>query len=241
MRVDSGCCRRKDIDCLLSRDYRVLTKDYSTARARKLAASVTQWFDDPTQSVRQFGLVTTAHDYCRSVVRIAVRCRKTNGQWAMGVLVTNLSPDEVMGLMETPLDLATDFSMLWLTYVRCYDQRGGGVETSFKQDSQALGNKKRNKKRFHAQQMLNQLGALAHNVLVWAKGWLSVETPAPKKLGFVRLMRDVFTTTGQLCFNPQGQLIEIWLNDADTPVKPWVQGLAQLLQLEHVAVNLGKT
>ena len=241
VRVDSGGGSRKDIDWLLSRHYRVLTKDYSTTRARKLAASVTQWFDDPAQSGRQFGLVTTAHDYCQPVVRIAVRCRKHNGHWAIGVLVTNLSPDEVSSLMDTTLDLSAAFSALWLTYVRCYDQRGGGVETSFKQDSQALGNKKRNKKRFHAQQMLTQLNALAHNVLVWAKRWLTLETPALKKLGFVRLMRDVFTTTGQLCFNAQGQLIEIHLNAADTLVRPWIQGLSQLLKSEHVAVYLGKT
>ena len=62
VRVDSGGGSRKDIDWLLLRDYRVLTKDYSTTRARKLAASVTQWFDDPNQSGRQFGLVTTPHD-----------------------------------------------------------------------------------------------------------------------------------------------------------------------------------
>jgi len=96
MRVDSGGGSHKDIDWLLARNYRVLTKDYSTTRARKLATSVTQWFDDPTQSGRQFGLVRTAHDYCRPVVRIAVRCRKNNQQWAIGVLVTNLSPDDVM-------------------------------------------------------------------------------------------------------------------------------------------------
>jgi hypothetical protein len=35
------------------------------------------------------------------------------------------------------------------------------VETSFKQDNQGLGMKKRNKKRFEAQQMLTQLHALA--------------------------------------------------------------------------------
>ena len=241
VRVDSGGGSRKDIDWLLSRGYRVLTKDYSTTRARKLAASVTQWFDDPTQPGRQFGLVRTPHDYAQPVVRIAVRCRKNNQQWAIGVLVTNLSPDEVASLMDITLELSPDLSALWLAYVRCYDQRGGGVETSFKQDSQALGNKKRNKKRFCAQQMLTQLNALAHNVLVWAKRWLTIETPALKPVGFVRLMRDVFTTTGQLCFNAQGRLIEIRLNAADTLVRPWVHGLAQLLTLEHVAVNLGKT
>lgn len=141
----------------------------------------------------------------------------------------------------TTLDLSVAFSELWLTYLRCYDQRGGGVETSFKQDSQALGNKKRNKKRFPAQRMLTALTALAHNVLVWAKGWLTTETPVLKQVGFVRLIRDVFTTTGQLCFDARGQLIEIRLNAADTLVRPWVHGLTQLLKSEHVAVNLGKT
>jgi hypothetical protein len=36
-------------------------------------------------------------------------------------------------------------------------------------------------------------------------------------------------------------LIEIRLNDADSLVKPWIHGLSQLLEPEHVAVNLGKT
>jgi hypothetical protein len=146
-----------------------------------------------------------------------------------------------MALGELEGDFLADFTQLWLAYVYCYDQRGGGVETSFKQDNQALGIRKRNKKRFEAQQMLTQLNALAHNVLVWAKGWLTHAQPKLKPIGFVRLMRDVFTTTGQLFFNPAGQLIEIRLNTADTLVRPWIHGLLLLLESEHIAVNLGKT
>jgi hypothetical protein len=128
-----------------------------------------------------------------------------------------------------------------LAYVYCYDQRGGGVETWFKPDNQALGIRKRNKKCFEAQQMLTQLNALAHNVLVWAKGWLIQDSPELKPIGFVRLMRDVFTTTGQLFFDAAGRLVEIRLNDADTLVRPWIHGLSKLLKSEHVVVNLGKT
>ncbi|MFG6107746.1 hypothetical protein U2F10_36330 [Leptothoe sp. EHU-05/26/07-4] len=123
----------------------------------------------------------------------------------------------------------------------CYDQRGGAVETSFKQDNQALKIKKRNKKRFEAQQMLTQLEVLAHNVLVWAHQWLTAAKPTLKHIGFVRLIRDVFTTTGKLVFNEQGDLIEILLNAEDSLVKPWIQGLEDLLSSEQVAVNLGKT
>ncbi len=68
--------------------------------------------------------------------------------------------------------------------------------------------------------MLTQLNALAHNVLVWAKRWMTTETPELKPIGFVRLMRDVFTTTGQLRFDNCGRLIEIRLNAADTLVRP---------------------
>ena len=46
-----------------------------------------------------------------------------------------------------------------------------------KGDKQGLGITKRNKKRFEAQQMLVQLGALAHNVLVWAREWLAPLAP----------------------------------------------------------------
>ena len=242
VRVDSGGGSLEDINWMLSRGYRVLTKDYSTQRARKFADSVTQWFDDPTQPGRQFGVVTTANanDYVQPMLRLAVRCPKNNGQWAIGMLVTNLKPDEVAALVDVELDLSANLPGLWLAYVHCYDQRGGGVETSFKQDNQALSIKKRNKKRFEAQQMLTQLNALAHNVLVWAKRWLTTETPALKQIGFVRLIRDVFTTTGRLLFDESGKLIEIRLNEADTLVKPWLHGLAKLLEPEHVDVNLAK-
>ena len=141
VRVDSGGGSLKDINWMLSRGYRILTKDYSTKRAAQLAESVFRWEDDPLQAGRQIGLVTTSSkdDYAQPVIRIAVRCRKKNGQWAVGVLVTNLSPAEVADLVEIDLDILAKPSELWLAYVLCYDQRGGGVETAFKQDSQALG------------------------------------------------------------------------------------------------------
>lgn len=76
---------------------------------------------------------------------------------------------------------------------------------------------------------------------MWAHQWLTAAKPNLKHIGFVRLMRDVFTTTGKLVFNEQGCLVEILLNAEDSLVKPWIQGLADLLSSEHVDVNLGKT
>ena len=242
VRVDSGGGSQDDVNWLLNQGYLVLTKDYSPVRARKFAESVTQWIDDPRHPGRQVGVVITpASEYDHPVVRIAVRCRKNNQQWGYGLLITNLMPGDIAVLTDVEPTALEDPAALWLAYVYCYDQRGGGVETSFKQDNQALNIKKRNKKRLTAQQMLTQLEVLAHNVLVWAQQWLSTEKPTLKQIGFVRLLRDVFTTTGELCFNHLGRLVEIRLNAVDTLVRPWIQGLSDLLSPEHVAVNLGKT
>ena len=241
IRLDSGGGSLDDVNWMLEKGYLILTKDYSTLRARTLAESVTQWVDDPTHTGRQIGLVMTpATEYCTPVVRIAVRCRKKNGQWGIGVLITNLTSNEVATLIGIEPDQLKTSQEQWLAYTHCYDQRGGAAETSFKQDNQALGMKKRNKKRFPAQQLLTQLNALAHNVLVWAQTWLTQDQPSLKKVGFVRLIRDVLTTTGRLCFDECGHLSAIYLNPADTLVKPWVKGLSTLLQADHVAVNLGQ-
>jgi hypothetical protein len=242
IRVDSGGGSRDDINWLLSRGYRILLKDYSTVRARQLAESVQQWFEDPAHPGRQVGLVTAAADYDAPVLRLAVRCRKNNEQWAVGVLITNLTPPQVSALLNRPLDLTADnLAALWLCYAEAYDLRGGGVETAFKQDNQALHIKQRNKKRFEAQQMLTQLNALAHNILVWAKHWLCQGTTSPKPLGLMRFIRDVCTTVGQLFFDRNGRLIEIRLNGADTVVKPWLEGLSLLLKPLLIVVNLDKT
>jgi hypothetical protein len=78
------------------------------------------------------------------------------------------------------------------------DTGGGSVEIEIKEDKQGLATSKRNKKRFEAQQMLIQLEALAHNVLVWARQWLAHRCPKIARLGIKRLVRDVFQMDGFL-------------------------------------------
>lgn len=173
-RVDAGGGSLDDVNWMLARGYQVHTKDYSGKSAAKLAKTVGQWFDDPHIPGRQFGLVTEpALCYVRPVTRIAVRKRGRNGKWKAVVLISALCAKDVVALTaETPSALSDQARVLF-AYVTFYDQRGGGVETSLKEDKSGLGLTKRNKKRFPAQQMLVLLGNLAHNVVVWARGWLS--------------------------------------------------------------------
>jgi hypothetical protein len=102
-----------------------------------------------------------------------------------------------------------------LAYARFYDQRGGGIETEFREDRQGLSLGKRNKRHFEGQAVLVQLVALAHNVLEWAKHWLSENQSGIADLGLKRLVREVFGISGKLSWNEQGQIWQLELNVLD--------------------------
>ena len=65
-----------------------------------------------------------------------------------GVLISTLKAPEVLRLTKQPTSKLDDDASVLLAYVYFYDARGGGVETSFKDDKQGLGITKRNKKRY---------------------------------------------------------------------------------------------
>jgi len=244
VRVDAGGGSVDDVNWLLSRGYQVHCKDYSSSRAQRLAASVQYWVDDPHVPGRQVGWVyLPAPEYVRPVQRIAVRCRKANGQWGIGVLISTLSPVEVLTLTQVTTGPDTDPATVLLAYVYFYDQRGGAAETSFKGDQQGLGSTKRSKKRFEAQQMVMLLGTLAHNVVIWARQWLT-EAAAPSKLrhyGILRMVRDVFHVSGFLVLDASCHIVQIVLNQA-APLAPiLVDSLQVLLAPTHIAINSGET
>ncbi len=240
VRVDAGGGSLDDVNWLLDRGYLVHCKDYSGQQAKRLAHRVQDWSVDPHQPEREFGWVTEAADaYVRPVKRIVVRCRQQDGTFAYGVLISALSAQQVLTLTGQPLCLLEDPAAVLLAYVTFYDQRGGGVETSFKGDKQGLGIGKRSKKRFEAQQMLMLLGSLAHNVIVWARGWLA--SPALQHYGTLRMVRDVFHISGFLLTDASGQLIQVVLNQAAPLALALVYPLRQLLAGAQVVVNLGQT
>ncbi len=155
------------INWLLARGYQVQAKDDSGVRAETLAESVISWISDPPDPSRQMGWVTTPNDlYCHPVKRIAVRCRKNNGQWGYGVILTTLTAEVVLQSTCGQVAETDDPQAVSLAYVHFNDERGGDVRIEIKEDKQGLATAHRNKKRFAAQQILLLLEALAHNVLV---------------------------------------------------------------------------
>jgi len=242
VRVDAGGGSLDDINWLLERGYQVHAKDYSGERTRKLAQTVTCWVDDPKWPERQVGWVTApATAYVRPVVRIAVRCRQQNGQWAIGVLISAIAATEILRLTGHSASLVTDPGAVVLAYVTFYDQRGGGIETSLKGDKQGLGMTKRNKKRFEAQQILMLLGSLAHNVIVWARGWLRTSPCKLQHYGILRMVRDVFHISGFLLFDRSDHLVQIVLNQDASLAHALLNSFRELCAPMHIVISLDKT
>ena len=145
----------------------------------------------------------------------------------------------MLTLLLRPASQATDPVAVLQAYVTFYDQRGGGIETSLKGDKQGLGLTKRNKKRFEAQHLLTLLGSLAHNVVVWARRWLSSQKI--QHYGILRMVRDVFHVSGLLRFDAFGSVVEIVLNQRACLARSFIHPLQALLAPFHVVVNLGET
>jgi len=240
LRVDAGAGTVDDLNWLLARGYLVVAKEYSGSRVLRLATTVTEWVQDPLWSERSFGWVTElATGYVRPVWRIAVRCCRQDGTFAYGVLICALEAEQVLTVLGRPRTQAADPVAVLIAYVTFYDLRGGGIETSFKGDKQGLGLTKRSKKRFEAQHILVLLGSLAHNVVVWARDWLS--SPHIQRFGILRMVRDVFHISGLLFFDPGTQVVEIVLNQDAHLARLLICPLRELLTPLNIVVNLGET
>jgi Transposase DDE domain group 1 len=240
IRVDAGAGTEDDLNWLLSRGYEIMAKEYSGRRIVRLAKTVKEWIQDPIWSERSFGWVSEpATGYVRPVRRMVVRCRRSDGTFAYGVLICSLEIEHMLTLLGWQRSQAADPVTTLLAYVTFYDQRGGGIETAFKGDKQGLGLTKRNKKRFDAQHMLVLLGSLAHNVVVWARQWLSC--PKIQHYGPLRMVRDVFHISGLLHFDASGSVVEIILNQEAGLARSFLRPLQTLLMPLRVVVSLGET
>ena len=242
LRIDAHGGSQKDVNWMIRQGYGFVTKQYSGTRADTLADSVTTWYDDPRLPGRQVGWVTeAAAEYEAPLQRIAVRSRKNNGHWGVGVLLSNLSAHQVGLLAGFQPDYLQDPLAHLLAYVYFYDLRSGGIETGFKQDKQGLGITKRNKKSFQAQQMLTQFNALAHNLLIWFQQSLADTWLAISQFGLLRLIRDLLHFNGLVFFDEAHNISTLVLNSAEPFAQSLVLALRRLLSPYHIAVILDKS
>lgn len=242
LRIDAGGGTMNGINWLLRRGYHVHCKGFSSKRAANYALGVREWVCDPRHKGRELGwAVVKSGDYARPVRRLALRWRKRNGQRCHALLISTLGPRQVMKLLGEPAGKVTDERAVMLAYAKLYDERGGGVEIDIKESKQGLGVTKRRKKSFAAQQMVALLGTLAHNVVVWAKRWLSEEAPQLRRYGVLRVVRDVLQVSGFVELGKSGAIKRVVLNGASALGRACAKALRVLLEAEHVRVTLGET
>jgi hypothetical protein len=174
------------------------------------------------------------------VRRLIVRWRKRNGQECFAATLSTLTPRQVFDLLGHSPQLLHDRRAVALAYAYLYDKRGGTIEIEFKEDKQGFGLTKRDKKRYAAQQMVVLLSALAHNVVVWSREWLSRESEKVKRNGVLQMVRDVFTVSGFLEMGPQNSIRRIVLSGAAAWARRCANSLRGLLKQQHVRVILGE-
>lgn len=241
LRLDAGAGSDAQIEGLLARGYRLLTKVTSSSRSKKLAATVGDWHRDPKDPSREWGWPTLPHPYAHQTCQVVCR-RQRQGQWRYRVLVTNLNDAMLCRLARQPVrEEVTEEERLFLM-AYAYDLRGGGVETSFKGSKQGLGVMKRNKKSFAAQEMLVLLGGLAYNFLTWVGGELAQTDRQWADYGPLRLVRDVGHIPGLICLprHPGGRL-RIVLNEDHPLALRFLHALANAPPVGDLVLNLGKT
>jgi hypothetical protein len=241
LRMDSGGGSLDDVNWCLARGYQLHCKDISSQRAEVWAATVIEWFDDPAHPERQVGWVVPEEtpDYVRPVRRLAIRWRKRNRQLGHDLLISTLTPDEVLRLLGKPPREAYEPELVALAYAKLCDLRAGAIEIEIKEDKQGVGITRRRKKRAAAQAMLTLLGTLAHNVLVWVREWLAEAEPRLKQYGIVRLLRDVLCVSGFVETDRSGLAVGVVLNRGSTLARLLAWSLRELLGEQAVTVSLG--
>ncbi len=239
LRIDGGGGSETNLEALLDRGYHVLVKIHNWQRARKLALTVQEWWQDAKVPTREIGWVTQPHGYTRATQQIAIRKRNAKGQWSYTVLVSTLSDKMLCELNHARQAKRLSAQARAFLIVYGYDLRGGGAETQNKSDKQGLGLAKRNKHKFAAQEMLVLLAQLAHNLVLWTRHALATTAPCLAAYGIQRMVRDLFRIPGMIRCDAVGK-VQITLSEHH-PLAPHVQrAFTNWLPRDDLSLILGK-
>lgn len=246
IRLDAGGGSDANFKHLLADGYKVLGKMHNGLRCRRLAGLVDEWVQDPTNPQRQFGWPSQPVAFEQETRQLVIRRLKPKKQqrkgkppWAYSVLLTNLPDAALAQLAGFPSkDNISSDSMFLLS--AAYDKRGGGVETAFREDKQALGMSKRNKRSFNAQQMLMLLTQMAHNLLVWARRVLRRYYPPLRTVGLLRFVRDFLRLPARFQLTATGQLVAVLFGRTHPAASIWCSLIGTVPNFNHLSACLYK-
>jgi hypothetical protein len=215
IRLDSSWGSEAIITWLLERGYHVTGKVKSYGRVRKLVSGITHWSATSSPG-REVAAVPEPVEFVRPLQQYAVRTpskEQTSGYYH-AVVFTSRSE---LSMTQT---------------VDHYDGRAG-MEADLKGDKHGLGLATIRKHRLAAQKMVILLMQLAHNVLLWARRWLSKAVPRLHDYGIVRLIQQVWAIPGRLKLIDQ-QVQRIRLRPAHPRTRDVCRGFHPLLLTHHL-------
>lgn len=241
IRLDAGGGSQDQVKWLEEQGFVYCTKEYSGKRVMALIPKDIDWIPDPKTDGREVAFLAALPTDPPHRRRVAVRCRKKNGHFSYGIIISTIPPRQLMFLTRQPVDRATDPLVVLFADVAFYDQRGGGVETAFRGSKEGLQITRRHKKRFFGQFMLLLLEQLAFNLLVWSRRALvAAGFSHIASFGPLRLIHSLSQIPGILILNSRGRLAEIRLCRDHPFSSPLAKTLSQLLPSEQRVLILAK-
>ena len=234
IRLDGGFGTTDIINYLLRQGYQFILKLHSASRSKKLAHALgeEQWLCDHNGK-RWASLLDEASGALygnnedqpkpneAKLRLIAVRCKRevvlkqgshrakttkqgrAKSEYAYSILAVRRES------IKNSADLAGSALLAQLTF---YDERATIESASFRGDKQGLKLIKRRKASLYGQEMLILLAELVHNLVVWARAWLSETDPRLAHLGVKVWIRDLFRMPGRLKFKGEGgQIVKVHL------------------------------
>ncbi len=220
IRLDSGWGSEAMITWLLSRGYQVTGKFKSNSRVPKLVRGITAW-QATSSPGREVAAVAEPVAFARRLSQYAVRTPSKDkaGGYYHAILFTSRQ----------------DLSMQEV--VAHYDGRAG-MEADLKSDKRGLALALIRKRRLAAQKVVVLLIGVAHNLLLWARGWLVPRVGHLEQYGIVRLIQEVWAVPGRLKLSTQG-IQRVCFRRLHPRARDVCCGLRSLLAPSHIVVFLG--
>ena len=182
---------------------------------RKLVSGITTWSATSSPG-REVAAVPDPVEFVRPLSQYAVRTpsKEQKSGYYHAIVFTS----------------RTELSMQ--AVVDHYDGRAG-MEADLKGDKHGLGLATIRKHRLAAQKIVILLLQLAHNVLLWARQWLSQAAPRLHDYGIVRLIQQVWAIPGRIKLTEKG-LKRVRLRRAHPRARDVCRGFRPLLLRHHM-------
>ncbi len=132
----------------------------------------------------------------------------------------------------------TDLTMTGV--VEHYDGRAG-MEADLKSDKHGLGLAVIRKRLLPAQKLVVLLVELVHNILIWARFWLSQHAPRLRHYGIVRLIQHVWAIAGRVKLTDQQAVVRVRLRQVHPRARDVGQGFLPLLPQRQTLVVLASS